>query len=407
MKNEGKKMLHFKKKYTTSTIGLVIAIIVMHTYTLLSNKLAMQKPITIPLFKKFPILANNIPYISLGTLPTPIKHLISLGNANNCTNLYLKDDGKTGTLFGGNKVRKLEFLLADARHKNCTHIVTVGGAGSNHATATTIYAKQLGLTCSTLLLKQLNTSSVLRNLLLMQANNAQISYFTHEEDFKTLNDMFLHHPFPQTYFIPVGGSNPIGTLGFVNAAFELKEQIEQGWMPEPDIIYLPLGSCGTAVGLALGMKLAGLKTHPIFVTISKPHEKRVAMFINLFNQTSAYLHSLDAPIPLMQTSADQWEFNARFGNTEYAENVEEISQAIQQLFKTEGIKIDATYAGRVFTAMVHDLATNNHKDKVVLFWNTFCSEPFSQVTSTTDYKQLPQNLHTYFESPLDPLDQGI
>ena len=97
----------------------------------------------IPLFAQYPSLKERIPYVSLGEFPTPIEHLSKLGMEIGADHLYLKHDGLSGSLYGGNKIRKLEFILADALQKRVKQVLTFGFAGSNHALATAVYAHKM------------------------------------------------------------------------------------------------------------------------------------------------------------------------------------------------------------------------------------------------------------------------
>ncbi len=222
----------------------------------------------IPLFAQYPSLKGKIPHVSLGNFPTPIEHLSKLGTEIGADHLYLKHDGISGPLYGGNKIRKLEFLLADALHKKAKEVLTFGFAGSNHALATAVYAHKMKLKCISMLLAQPNAQYVRHNLQYSHVCGAELHHYKNEMAMYLpiliwLFGRFLRHgKFP--YIILPGGSSPLGAVGYVNAGFELKEQIARGLLPEPDKIFVPLGTMGTAVGLMIGLWAAGLKTHWIF-----------------------------------------------------------------------------------------------------------------------------------------------
>ena len=128
----------------------------------------------IPLFEQYPLLNEKIPYVPLGEFPTPIKHLRQLGNKLGTDSLYLKHDGLSSQIYGGNKVRKLEFLLGDALRQGAKEILTFGFVGSNHALATAVYAQRLALKSISILLAQPNAQYVRRNLLLSHVSGAEI-----------------------------------------------------------------------------------------------------------------------------------------------------------------------------------------------------------------------------------------
>src|SRR4030042_4466207 len=120
----------------------------------------------IPLFKHHPLLKDKLPYISLGEFPTPVQKLNQVGKTLGLDQLYVKRDDLRSKLCGGSKVRKLEYLLGQALRTQVKTVLTFGNAGSNHALATAIYAKRLGLKCISMLLPQPNASFVRTNLLM-------------------------------------------------------------------------------------------------------------------------------------------------------------------------------------------------------------------------------------------------
>ena len=219
------------------------------------------------ILKVLPALQSKIPYISLGEYPTPVKKLENLEEEVGAEGIYFKDDGIGAPYFAGNKIRKLEFLLADAVYSEAQSIIAIGDAGSNCVLATLAQAKCVGFDDVYCLLgPQLNTSYLRRNLLLDLFYDGIIKYYQSEEE---QEDSIWEHSnkLQNSYIVSWGGTCPLGCLGYMNAAFELKKQITEGLLPEPDYIYIPLGSTGTAAGLILGVKLAGLKSKIIPVAI--------------------------------------------------------------------------------------------------------------------------------------------
>jgi D-cysteine desulfhydrase len=222
-----------------------------------------------PLFDYYPALENSVPWIELANLPTPVEALdLHDPVSSRAHKLWIKRDDKTSDLYGGNKVRKLEFVLAQAIQQGKKELATFGATGTNHGVATALFCQQQGINCKILLFDQPVTEAVQNNLRLMQQFGAQLEYAG--TMFRTVLrfywDRLLHGK--TAYYLFAGGSNVAGCIGFVNAAFELREQIEQGQAPEPDLIYCPVGSTSTAAGLALGCQLAGLKSRVIGVRVA-------------------------------------------------------------------------------------------------------------------------------------------
>ena len=128
----------------------------------------------IPLFERYPGMKDKLDHVPLGSFPTPVESLERLGREIGVNDLYVKRDDLSGEAYAGNKVRKLEFVLARVLAKGAKEVLTFGYAGSNHATATAVYAEQLGLRSISMLLPQPNADYVRRNLLLSYRCNAEL-----------------------------------------------------------------------------------------------------------------------------------------------------------------------------------------------------------------------------------------
>lgn len=369
-------------------------------------------------FRAYPNLQKSINYISLGDLPTPIYKADKFATKLGFAELYVKQDGLTGKkekdgtrLFGGNKVRKLEFLLADALAHKARTVITFGCAGSNHALATARYAKLFGIKSILMLKPQHNSQVVRRNLLLDLDAQAKLTLSPTNSirGICAINECYKHKQkygtFP--YIIPTGGSCPLGILGFVNAAFELKEQIAAGVMPEPDRIYVPLGSAGTTVGLLIGLKAAGLKSKVIAVAV-EPEEQQYefqSTIVKLYSQTVAMLHNIDATFPKLTLESEDFDIIDNCAGQDYALFTPEAVDAMQMLKASENIVLDGVYTGKAFAGLLQDITKNKPKGPI-LFWNTFCSDDFTEIVSKTDYKKLPIYFHRFFEEPVQELDRS-
>jgi len=210
----------------------------------------MMTAVTNALLERHAVLNERLPWVSLGVQRTPLTAHEIDGRA-----VMVKRDDLVAEPYGGNKVRKLEFLLARARAEGATRIVTAGATGSHHALATTIYARRLGFDVTTLLFPQHRTDHVRDVLLCIAAMGADLRFLPRME-LVPLGMWRTRRTFgDQAFVIPPGGSDATGTLGHVAAAFEIDEQIGDG--PAPDAIYVAAGTLGTVAGLALGFALAG------------------------------------------------------------------------------------------------------------------------------------------------------
>jgi 1-aminocyclopropane-1-carboxylate deaminase/D-cysteine desulfhydrase-like pyridoxal-dependent ACC family enzyme len=353
------------------------------------------------LFRNYPKLDQKLPHMDLGNFPTPVHPLKHL----DIDNLWIKRDDQSSAVYGGNKIRKLEFILAAARHKEVRHLVTLGGIGTHHGLATAIFCEQLGWQCTLLLYHQPVTANVRQTLLLLGKYKARLVY--RKTLWRTLLSYFFLYRFkyPGAYFVYPGGSSTIGTIGHVNAAFELKDQIDQGMLPEPALIFCPLGSGGSLAGLALGVQLAGLKTRVIGVRVLPSHvgpfqactPSTVAKQIK---HAQAYLKkncrdlpdiSIEAPLILQDYLGGGYGTPTRAG-----------SDACDLMQQKEGITLDPTYTAKTFAAVL-DYCRNHQADRgPVLYWHTYNSVDLSNQAGEFDYRDLPAPLQGFMkQAPLE------
>jgi len=363
----------------------------------------------IPLFAKYPSLKERLPYVSLGEFPTPIAHLSKLGREIGADHLYLKHDGLSGSLYGGNKIRKLEFILADVLQKKAKQVFTFGFAGSNHSLATAVYAHKMKFKCISMLLSQPNAQYVRRNLLYSHVCGAELHHYKNEMTMympaliRLFGHFLKHGKLP--YIILPGGSSPIGAVGYVNAALELKEQIATGLLPEPDQVFVPLGTTGTAVGLMLGLRAAGLKTHVVSVRVVDEKFGNKEKFIKLFRKTLELIRSIDSTFPHMKIADDEIDIEHNFFGEQYAGFTEQGMTAVNLVTKSEGIKLDGTYTGKAMAALIDRVRNHSLRNQVILFWNTYNARDFSGNIKGVDYHLLPRRFHRYFEEEVQPLDK--
>ena len=367
-------------------------------------------PTAFPLFDAYPRLRESLARVVLARLPTPVRRMENIEGALNCgARIYVKRDDLTAELYGGNKVRKLEFLLGKALRDKRTTVITFGAAGSNHALATAIYAKQLGLRSISMLVPQPNARYVRRNLLMSHRAGAELHHCEGEPGvvasalYKLARRAAQDGQLPQV--IKPGGTSPLGITGYVNAAFELRRQIEAGDLPEPDVAYVASGTMGTAVGLLLGLKTAGLKTRLAAVRVTDPSFTSAATAHRLFGKTSAFLHKADPAFPATAFPEDAFVLREEFYGKEYALYTEEGMRAVKLAKETEGIALEGTYTGKTFAALLADAASGALRDKTVLFWNTYNSRDFTDEVKDMDYHVLPKSLHRYFEEDVQPLER--
>jgi D-cysteine desulfhydrase len=345
------------------------------------------------LLRAFPALRGALPRRPLVDAPTPVEPLEIDGLAPG--RLYVKRDDVSAARYGGNKPRKLELLIGAALERGSRRLVTVGAIGSNHGLATTIHGGDAGLATTRVLIDQPPTPGVRDNLLLDAAYGAELVYG------RTLPGALLgvtrvlarstlrgEHP----TWIPAGGSTPLGTVGFVSAAFELAEQIRAGALPEPDEIYVPVGTAGTHVGLALGARLAGLRSRVVGVLVTDILPPTAARMRRAARATLGVLQSADPSVPdpgldAMDFALVRDQLGGGYGvPTDGARAAIEASAAA-------GLRLEATYTGKCMAAILSRAAAGTLPSGPVLFWNTFDSvDPRPGAPRPLDPARLPPEL---------------
>ncbi len=351
------------------------------------------------IFSDYPGLKKCIPWISLGDYPTPVERMNGLGFEN----LWIKRDDLSSPLYGGNKVRKLEFLLAEAKTKNKSHVVTMGGIGTNHGLATAAFCQRVGLNCSLLLFQQPVTSYVQKNLRLFRHFGAHLDY--QGSLFKTALSFYTSARFryPGAFFIFAGGSTPRGTLGFVNAAFELKKQVEDGELPEPDYIYCPLGSNGTLAGLTLGARLAGLKSKVIGVRVTAPHlgplpASTPGVVLKLMRETYRIMRKADPALLRLSLKEKPLIIDDFFGDG-YGCVTPEGAAALKEVREKTGIELDPCYTAKAFAGVKERCRIE--PGSRVLYWHTYSSVDLSDAAESISPADFPISLRGFLSEETD------
>lgn len=308
----------------------------------------MSEPL---LFRRHPTLAALVPWLPLASLPTPVDR-ITVQHAGRVVELLVKRDYLSARPYGGNKVRKLEFLLAEAKAMGSERVVTAGAFGSHHALATTIFGVQSGLRVSCVLFTQRPTPHVLEVLRLIAAHGAELRFTRRMEGVPlALRRVRWHHRDERACIIPPGGSNAVGALGFVNAALELDAQIAAGECPAPSVIHVAGGTLGTAAGLAVGLALAN-RPIPVQATrITSPlvtHDRAVR---SLVRGTLAILRAGGVEIPDAGAVASLVTLgHGQIGEGYGRETAAGLAAA--ESFAAAGLTLDATYTAKAAAAVL-------------------------------------------------------
>jgi D-cysteine desulfhydrase len=358
------------------------------------------------LFKRYPELARRIPYLPLAALPTPVRVAGALVEDGAVDSLTLKCDDVTGDPYGGNKVRKLAFLIADAQARGAETTVTFGAAGSNHALATAIYARAAGLRPVSMLVPQKNTEKVRKNLLRGYAAGATLKHF--ESRRAVSRDTVAQvvaaaaQGQPRPYIIPAGGSSPVGTLGFVDAGLELAAQVQAGILPAPQVLYVASGTMGTCVGLLIGLQLAGLKTRVVAVRVTAPPFTSLARAHRLYRRTVGLLHRYLPALGPLRFPEDRFLLRDEFLGPHYGFLTEAGEAAVAHARNRLGVALEGVYTGKALACLLADARAGQLAGQSVLFWNTYNSRPQADAVAGVDYRQLPEPFHRYFTEVAAP-----
>jgi 1-aminocyclopropane-1-carboxylate deaminase/D-cysteine desulfhydrase-like pyridoxal-dependent ACC family enzyme len=223
------------------------------------------------LIDAFPQLADAVSWLPLGSYPTRIDRFEIPFADGTPRPILVKREDLSGQVYGGNKVRKLEFILAEAKAQGARRLITAGAAGSHHALATAIYGSAIGFEVSLVLFPQRLTQHVREILLMDHAFGAELRWVPRMETVPLGTAAArLAHRRDRPYTIKPGGSDVIGTLGYVSAGLELAAQLQAGEAQRPSAIHVAAGTLGTAAGLAIGLALAGERIPIRAVRITSP-----------------------------------------------------------------------------------------------------------------------------------------
>ncbi|MGE5708081.1 MAG: 1-aminocyclopropane-1-carboxylate deaminase/D-cysteine desulfhydrase [Bacteroidota bacterium] len=324
-----------------------------------------------PLLRRF----SGVPWIKLAELPTPVERF-EVGAEFGLKELWIKRDDLTAPRYGGNKVRKLEFLLADAKARGAHTILTYGATGSTHALATALYGREHGFRVVSILSDEPPSPTVSQNLLLGAHWGAElvrcaVSGLYPLHAFRArLSDTFL-------YEIPAGGSCPVGVLGFVNAGLELAEQIKSGELPPPAAILVASGTSGTQTGLGIGLSIAGFAIPVIGVRVAAlASEGRLQ---RLSRQTCRFLsgRGLSVPHPpgirLLQDSKGE-------------------EATWREAASAAGLNLTCT--AKVLARGTEEIKRLGLEGKPVLFWNTDNGADLSAELEAADPRKVPPSFRS-------------
>jgi len=386
-----------------------------------------------------------IPWVPLFPKMTPVVKLEhGWGGTAPAVNIYLKDEGSSRFALFGNKARKYEFAFPSCMQTRARKILTFGSLGSNHCAYTSLTAactrlgERFGREEPEILVNlypQRYHPSILKKLRYLLALGARIRFLGGDVEVGT---QILANRFRETYspcddlaYYEPGGSNPLTTLSHINAIFELNDQIQQGAVPlrePPDYIFVPLGSGGTSVGLALGCHLLGWDTIVVGTTSQdksiwertivngRPGQPfLVQNALGLLKKTIELLRFFDISDAGWSrlTAEGVWSKNFSYDNMTwkpaYGIPSKKTTALISAMRELNGVELDGTFSGKSFTTLVDYAEKGILNGKSVLFWNTHQRYDFMahEKVRTMDLNLLPGNLTDYLSRVCNiHLDRG-
>ncbi|MGI8844048.1 MAG: 1-aminocyclopropane-1-carboxylate deaminase/D-cysteine desulfhydrase [Gemmatimonadaceae bacterium] len=310
----------------------------------------------LPLVRRFPALAT-ITRVPLGTFPTPVDQVPGE------LPLWVKRDDRTAARYGGNKIRALEFILGALRPGDS--LLTVGGEGSTHVMVTAAVARRLGIPLR--VIRWPHDMNPEAALTAGRARALGANLVRAGDPLRGMLQAWYLRRQPNTRYIPLGGTTPVGMLGHINAGIELAEPIQAGVMPEPGQLVLPFGTGGTAAGIALGLHLAGVETRVVAVRVG-PRLVSTGWLIRWrMRQAAGLLRRLTGEAvtlpPRHRLIVEHGWSGGAYGRVE-----PRARRPAEWLKDTTGIRLDGTYSAKAFGAAY---ALAERATRPVLFWVTF------------------------------------
>ncbi|MCZ4499442.1 MAG: 1-aminocyclopropane-carboxylate deaminase [Marmoricola sp.] len=296
----------------------------------------------------------DLGHVALGSGPTPVRRLDGLVPG---VDLWLKDESTFGDgAWGGNKVRKLEWILPEATRRRRTTLFTVGGIGTHWGLACALYGAEHGLRTVLGLVDQPVDDHVRQQLARLEASGADLHRYANPFRLKLAAPWIIArstHRGRLPWYLPAGGSNAVGTLGYVETALEIADQVRRGELPEPATVVTAIGSGGTAAGLVLGLRMAGLRTRVLGAVVNDAFPLDAPVIARLARRTADLLRERGASgLPEITaadlTTRDDW-LGTTYGDPTPA------SIAMVARGAGIGLELEPVYTGKALAAIA-DLA---------------------------------------------------
>lgn len=316
-------------------------------------------------------------HVELARLPTPVERAPWLDGRS--AEGWIKRDDLSSPVYGGGKVRKLEWILGNPPHDGDAPIVSVGGVGSHHLLALALFLREQERLLHALTFEQELTPHVRRNLAVLVSTGAKLWHVRSRA--KLPIAWLAYHGWKRPprigHWLDAGASTSLGCFGFVEAGLELAAQIEAGACPRPQTIYIAAGSAGTAAGLALGLAIAGVSTHLHLVSSVEPAVFNAVLYRRKLGQAltalrRAGLQAARSSMALLDRAAITYEIDHRQVGHGYGVPTPAARHAVE-VAAPHGIALETTYTAKCVAAILGD----RRRTGPFLFWNTHAANDLS------------------------------
>ncbi|AUX44014.1 hypothetical protein SOCE26_054730 [Sorangium cellulosum] len=350
----------------------------------------------LPLFAELPELAGQVPWRPLAHAPTPVVPCTAIEGYLGRGGVWIKRDDLISPLYGGNKVRRFEFLLADAARRGARTLVTAGGLASTQVMATVLFGRALGFAVTAVLYDQPVTRFGRAALLTDAAGGAELvrggGYTS-----TALRVIGAMRRAERPYFILPGASSALPCLGYVDAMLELAEQVRRGEAPRPDRIVVASGTCGTLAGLALGAAMLGWPTTIVGVRIA---DRIVCNRAVVRYEVASMARTLARRAPRFtrrRLPSVRFEIEHRAFGPGYGASTPAAIAAIPEVERLIGVPGEVTYSGKALAALRE--IGRERPGETLLLWQTLSSArpPLPPVGPAA----LPPAFARYFEGEID------
>jgi D-cysteine desulfhydrase len=368
--------------------------------------------------RSFPKARERLPFVRLGTYPTPVERLAATERAAALppgTELFVKRDDLSGEPWGTSKVRKLEHYFGEALACGARRVATVGPLGSNHALATAIYSRALGLEAHLFLWPEPPTAKVRETLLVEAAMGARLSLVgtlderalggvaeasrrsTIEGTESAIDDREAAGKEAGTYFIPPAGTDAVGAMGYVECGLEIAGAAARGNYPAPDFVFVAGGTGGVAAGLAVGLALAGLPARVVAVRAVAREVLSDARLVLLARRVHERLAgAADRPLPAPPPGRERFRILHAHAGAGYGRPTAEAASAAALLRETAGLDLDPVYTAKAAAGLLA-FARGEGAGRRLLFLHTYGSRDLSAIAARARAEDLPEGIRRLFE----------